>query len=163
MKIESKRKKLFIMIAIYAIVFAIINTIINLPLNLQFDQFIIAEFLAIILLANGIFFIANISSIQLYESYFIINFPLLKQQFEIQYDQISYDEKNASVLFLKTNENRVFAIRKFEFRNYSELRDIICSRSSFSKINVFSNFKKGILSYAVAFVVVTAIYFAYKL
>lgn len=163
MMIESKRKKIFLILAIWAMVLSTAITIINLQNNLNFKQFVFAEFIPIILMANGMFFISQISSIKLYENFIVVEYPFLKQKFEIPFDQIKYDEKNSSVLLFKANSNKIFAIRKFEFKNYLELKNGICSNSSFTPINVFSNAKKGLFSYLLTIVLISLIYLMYNI
>jgi hypothetical protein len=159
MNIKSIRRKRFILLLVYVtivIIFMIITSLRNKP---EFKEFFGAGLFITLLLANIIFFVSNFSTIIMTDDFVLIRFPIVRKDVSLKYEEIvSYDNTNAAVYLFKTIENKVFAIRKFEFKNYSELTGNISSKTQFSKINIFSNAKKGFLSYILAILFVSFLF-----
>lgn len=155
MNLKSKRRKLFVFVLAYLSFLAIFILIVSLQGKPSFEDFIGFGLFIVVLLANSIFFISNLSDINMTENFIRIKFPFLKKEVMIKYDEIiGYDNSNSSVYFFKTIDNKVFTIKKYEFQNYANMVENISSKTNYLKINIFSNAIKGIFTYLIALIIV---------
>ena len=159
MNIKSKRKKRFVLLLLYVsiiVIFILTRSLIN---RLQLKEFLSIGLIITVLLANIIFFFTNLCTIIITEDFVQLKFPILRKNINLKYDEIvGHDNTNSSVYLFKTIENEVFAIRKFEFKNYAELTKNISSKTPFLKISFFSNVKKGLFSYFLAIMIVLLLF-----
>ena len=164
MTVQSKPTSYLLAGIFLVMALGIIQLFLGIKNSATLTDFVNPGLLSMVLLANSFFFLARMSKLTMDDHSITVKYTLLGKEVKIPFDDIiGYDAKSSAVLLFKTTSGKVFAIRKFEFENYSAFENTIRLKSTQIQISNLSNAINGLYAYLAAGTFVSLTYYIIKI